>query len=198
MVLRPDPAQGNGRSHSPHPDPATALQTNHSHTPETVNTGNEQEFAPRWYAARVRSQRKGIREYLAARAIRSYEVSLIPSLLFVQCTEAELTQLSTEFERSIWFYRDTERKAPAAISDREMASFVIVTSAGSADIIALDISDPGFLQGDRVRVKDGPFKGAEGIIKRIKGDRRLIVEVHGVAVVATSFIHPGLLERVEE
>ena len=34
--------------------------------------------------------------------------------------------------------------------------------------------------------------------KRIKGDRRLIVSITGIACVATCFIHPSLLEPVPE
>lgn len=154
------------------------------------------EAAVHWYAARVHSRRTQVREYLARHAIRTYEVNLIPNLLFVRCTEAGVHGIAAEFPQCLWFYRDSIRKDAAPISDREMASFIIVTSAGTDDIIMLDYSDPGLLQGDRVRVKEGPFKGAEGIVKRIKGDRRLIVEVHGIAVVATCFIHPALLEKI--
>ena len=49
-----------------------------------------------------------------------------------------------------------------------------------------------------MRVTGGPFKGAEGHIKRIKRDRRLVVTIRGVVAVATTYIHPSLLRRVEE
>lgn len=42
-----------------------------------------------------------------------------------------------------------------------------------------------------MRVTEGPFKGAEGYIKRIKGNRRLIVSIEGVVAVATTYI-PGV------
>ena len=45
-------------------------------------------------------------------------------------------------------------------------------------------------------VTGGPFKGAEGHIKRIKRDRRLIVTIKGVVAVATAYIHPSLLRKV--
>ena len=56
---------------------------------------------------------------------------------------------------------------------------------------------PEYHTGDRVRVTDGIYKGAEGYIKRIKKDRKLIVSVTGVAVVAVSYIHPDFLEKVD-
>jgi transcription antitermination factor NusG len=46
-------------------------------------------------------------------------------------------------------------------------------------------------------VTDGPFKGAEGHIKRIKRDRRLIVSIDGVVAVATTYIHPKFLKKVD-
>ena len=39
---------------------------------------------------------------------------------------------------------------------------------------------------------------AEGVVKRIKGDRRLVVSITGIACVATCFIHPSLLEPIPE
>ena len=45
-------------------------------------------------------------------------------------------------------------------------------------------------------MKEGPLKGAEGYIKRIRRDRRLLVAIEGFVAVATSFIPPELLEKV--
>jgi hypothetical protein len=74
--------------------------------------------------------------------------------------------------------------------------FLFVCTAGEQGLTYLGDDRPEYHQGDRVRVIDGPFKGAEGHIKRIKKDRRLVVTVSGVAAVATSYIHPSLLEVV--
>ena len=45
-------------------------------------------------------------------------------------------------------------------------------------------------------VTDGPFKGAEGHIRRIKKDRRLVVTIAGVVAVATTYIHPSMLKKI--
>lgn len=45
---------------------------------------------------------------------------------------------------------------------------------------------------------DGPFKGAEGHIKRIKKDRRVVVAIGGVVAVAITYIHPKFLEKIAE
>ena len=49
-----------------------------------------------------------------------------------------------------------------------------------------------------MRVTDGVFKGAEGYVKRIKKDRRLVVSIRGVVAVATSYIPPQFLEILSE
>ena len=45
-------------------------------------------------------------------------------------------------------------------------------------------------------VTDGPFKGAEGCIHRIKGNRRLIVAIQGVCAVATAYIPQCFLRKI--
>ena len=48
-----------------------------------------------------------------------------------------------------------------------------------------------------MRVIDGIYKGAEGIVKRIRRDRKLLVAVNGVAIVAISHIPMQFLEKIE-
>ena len=73
----------------------------------------------------------------------------------------------------------------------------LVTSADAGRNVKYFGADaPEYHTGDRVRVIDGIYKGAEGYIKRIKKDRKLVVSVTGVAVVAVSYIHPDYLEKI--
>ena len=51
-------------------------------------------------------------------------------------------------------------------------------------------------EGDVVRVTEGLYKGATGIVKRIRKDRKLLVAISGVAVVAISHIPMCYLEKV--
>jgi transcription antitermination factor NusG len=57
---------------------------------------------------------------------------------------------------------------------------------------------PTYRKGQRVRVINGIYKGAEGYIKKIKSDRKLLVALNGVAVVAVSYIPSAYLESLEE
>lgn len=72
----------------------------------------------------------------------------------------------------------------------------MVMNLQNQEFIPLIIYNKEFLTGQRVRVLDGPLKGAEGVVKRLKGDRRLIVSISGVAAVATSYIPPSNLEKI--
>lgn len=109
-----------------------------------------------------------------------------------------MEELREGFQDRLFFYINLQTKQVRVIPDKEMEMFMIVTSAPNETIIPLDIQDQEFLQGQIVRVLDGPFKGAEGVIKRIKGDRRLLIQITGVGVIATSFIPPQYLEKVDE
>ena len=51
--------------------------------------------------------------------------------------------------------------------------------------------------GDKVEVLEGIFKGCKGEIMRVKGDRRLVVSIAGLVVVATAFIHPSLVRKID-
>ena len=53
-----------------------------------------------------------------------------------------------------------------------------------------------FRKGERVRVTGGIFEGVEGEFIRVKNDRRVVVSIRGVMAVATTFIHPSLIEPI--
>jgi len=126
------------------------------------------------------------------------EKQLIPSLLFIRCTEDWLLKFKQEHNEDFMYYSKAETHKPGAISDSEMRSFILVTSVDAGRNVKYFGADaPQYHTGDRVRVIDGIYKGAEGFIKRIKKDRKLVVSVTGVAVVAVSYIHPDFLEKID-
>ena len=88
------------------------------------------------------------------------------------------------------------KKIPLAIPEREMNIFMLVTSSGEKGLEYFDTDNPKFYQGDHVKVIDGTFKGAEGYICRIKKNHRLIITVHGVCAVATTYIPQAFLKKI--
>ncbi len=122
---------------------------------------------------------------------------VIGNLLFLRCEEEEVQRFVAERWQQLWLYRDAGVLRPAAIPDREMEVFRFVVTAGREGLTLLGDDRPEYHEGDRVVVTGGPFKGAEGHIKRIKRDRRLVVTIRGVVAVATTYIHPSLLRKAE-
>ena len=148
-----------------------------------------------WFAARLISGEAVIAKQLAIDGIHCYRTKYAPGILFLRCTSAYASGMITSFWGRIFFYLDPERKFPAPIPEKEMNNFILVTSVSNDLIILKDVT-ADFLKGDRVRVTGGLFQGAEGVIKRIKGDRRLIVSVDCLTAVATCFIRPEFLEKI--
>lgn len=128
---------------------------------------------------------------------------LVNSLLFVHCTDEQLVEVGAYLrERDAndnvrgYIYKNTD-KAYARISDKEMASFRLVVEQGSNGLeFFADDDISRYAAGDRVRVKEGPLSGAEGYIKRIRRDRRLLVVIEGIIAVATTYIPPQNLEKI--
>ena len=135
-----------------------------------------------WYAIKVYYNRVQplIAECKEARMEFFAPTDIIKSLLFVRCTEAEVLRLVAESDVKMWVYRNTEGTKTATILE------------------LLGDDKPEYHIGDRVVVTGSPFKGAEGHIKRIKRDRRLVVTIPGIVAVATTYIHPSLLSKVDE
>lgn len=150
-----------------------------------------------WYAARAIKRRSYIKETAVKRGIQIYVASQIPSLIFIRCSFKQMEEFFWEMHGILIFYRNLQTHQVRIIPDREMQMFILATSVPGEKVIPLSIQDPEFFQGQIVRVLEGPFKGTEGVIKRIKGDRRLLIQVTGVGAVATSFIPQRFLEAVD-
>ena len=135
----------------------------------------------------------------------------IQSLIFVRCSEHQLAKWRAdavfsgrfsvykhkEKRRRLYSEEMCERLVPAPIDEREMAVFILVTSASPDTYEILGPDDPKYHSGQLVRVTAGPFEGLEGRVRRIKKDRRLVITISGVVAVATVHIDPRLLEPVE-
>lgn len=153
-----------------------------------------------WYALRVFYNR--VQPLIADCREQGQEffapVEVLHSLLFIRCHETWLGNFLEEHRHETMVYRTLDKTRPAVIPDREMDIFRFVVTAGHQGLTLLGDDRPEYHLGDRVVVTDGPFKGAEGHIRRIKKDRRLVVTIPGVVAVATAYIHPSMLKKVDE
>ena len=126
-------------------------------------------------------------------------VTIVASLLFVRCPDESLPWIESILYDRGFIYKTADRKKPSVIPDRQMDMFRLITASGDENLeFFSDESITRYAQGDKVRVKAGPLKGAEGYIKRIRRDRRLLVAIEGFIAVATSYIPPQLLEKVSD
>lgn len=123
---------------------------------------------------------------------------VINSLMFFRSTVRRALEVQRQFMNKVILYtRQKElKKLPLAIPEREMDIFMLVTSSGEQGMEYFGEDNPKFYKGERVRVIDGKFKGAEGVICRIKKNRRLVVTVQGVCAVVTSYIPQAFLQRI--
>jgi transcription antitermination factor NusG len=152
-----------------------------------------------WYAAKVMYNRvQPIKERLETDGVGYFIPEIISSLVFFQASAEYLGHFEQDYFSRLWIYRDPLTHKPSPIPNREMEVFMFVCTAGKKGLTYLGDDKPEYHRGDLVRVTDGPFKGAEGHIVRIKKDRRLVVSLRGIAALATTYIHPDLLERVDE
>ena len=77
-----------------------------------------------------------------------------------------------------------------------MNDFITVASSLDEDLIYLtEISDK-LREGQMVKVKEGPFKGVEGRIVRIRKSRRILVELPDMLAVASTYIPAEELEII--
>ena len=153
-----------------------------------------------WYALKVRRSRlqRLIDDCREADIDFFAPSDIIATLLFMHCSEAELSRFVTGHRPDVWVYYNAEGTRAAVVRDSEMEVFRFVVTAGREGLELLGDDRPEYHEGDRVVVTGGPFKGAEGHIKRIKRDRRLVVTIRGVVAIATTYIHPSLLRKVGE
>jgi len=122
---------------------------------------------------------------------------VVNNLLFVKSTFEAIDsyrRFNADGER-IGFMRDTLSREPLIVRDAAMEMFMKVCSASALPIVMNE--KPDLKVGAHVRVKDGPFKGVEGHVVRIKKSRRILVEIPGVLWAATEFVSPELLEQID-
>jgi len=150
----------------------------------------------RWYALRAfRNRTQSLMTQVQEAGHRVYYSNCLSTIFFIHCPVEWLTEFKKSHLSDFMIYGDSEGK-PAPIRDREMESFIMVTSVSYGQDIEVLEPKPQYAVGEQVRVTDGIYKGATGIVKRIKKDRKLLVAINGVAVVAISHIPMQYLEKV--
>ena len=201
---------------------ATALPEAHgSHT--GVSVENAQSESKQWYVLRVSYGRaekaneilkaKGIETHLPLHTVykevdgkrKKQRVPMLPNFLFVHTSLSIIGLLlksSPDF-RFISFYYDhfntksDGKNPPLVVPANSMENFIKLTSIDDEHILLIDEINGTYKQGDYVRIIEGSFKGIEGRVAKITGQKRVIVELPGICSVATAYIPKAFLLQLE-
>ena len=167
-----------------------------------------------WYAIRVTFNREmKVKEDLDLRGIESFVPmkyvmgtrrgrrvkKLVPSshnLIFFHIEPSLMKEYKATTKLPIRYIMNPATKKPVVVPENEMNNFIAVAGTYEEQLVYITPKPGQFTRGDRVRILGGPFEGAEGVLQRVKGDSRVIVSVKGLVAVATTSIHPSLLEKI--
>ena len=121
-------------------------------------------------------------------------VPLIHGMIFIRTDKATSFSLINDHFLRIVYLKDIEGHHSLIIPDKQMEDFMFLldVSAKGVEVLNKDLKP-----GDRVRVIKGPLAGLEGELMRIRGHKRVVIRLSGVASIATSYVPGSCLERIK-
>ena len=196
--------------------PSTSEDTRNGVSVENVPAGNKQWFVLRVSYGRIDKAKtfveaKGLECYVPLRykevrkqgKKRIITEPLLPSFIFVHA-EAEQVEtllhdnkvvanesralLSYYFDHTVYRQDYPDRNPPLTIRDEAMKNFIRLTSVKNPHIIPVTSNSIQFKLGDNVVVTEGEFKGVHGMVARIAGQQRVVVELFDGCLVATAYV----------
>ena len=135
----------------------------------------------------VESQKDGETE------LRRMLVPAINNLIFVRSTQERLSELkrTNEVLEPLRYMMDRTAGIEyeiMTVSDQQMENFLRVARMTDESVMFLDESTIVGKEGKRVRIMGGVFEGVEGVIRRVKRCKRVVVEIEGVMSVAIAHV----------
>lgn len=187
----------------------------------TSPIANQRE-AVRWFPMRVTYGREVlIKEYLDTDAVDSFlpmreeyyadakgrprkrNVPAVRNLIFIHSSQKDITEMKMYKAHYQPLRYMTDRTVEGHIAriltipDQQMDQFIRVATAADKQATVHEWSDFFDKPGDRVRITGGDFKGVEGVIRRIKRNKHVVVELKGIAVAILTFVPPAWIEKIE-
>ena len=133
--------------------------------------------------------------------LRRELVPAINNLIFVRSTQERLSELkrTNEVLEPLRYMMDRTAGREYEIMtvlDRQMENFLRVARMTDESVMFLDESTIVGKEGKRVRIMGGAFEGVEGVIRRVKRCKRVVVEIEGVMSVAVAWVPAEWLKEV--
>ncbi len=135
---------------------------------------------------------------------KGHKIKLVPAihnLIFIHSSQQIITGLKmekSEFEPLRYMIKHHNHEAFEIIHvpDKQMNDFIRVSSIHDDSVFYLNPN--GFINkiGKRVRITGGPFKDVEGVVKRIKKNKSVVVQIEGIAAVAIAFVPANYLTLI--
>lgn len=134
--------------------------------------------------------------------LRRELVPAISNLIFVRSTQERITELkrTNEVLEPIRYMLDfTNGDGPVimTVGEREMENFMRVATKTDDSVMFLDENTIVGKEGKRVKIMGGAFEGVEGVIRRVKRCKRVVVELEGIASVAIAHVPVGWLKEMD-
>lgn len=135
---------------------------------------------------------------------RQVQRPAVRNLIFLHATQSRITELKmTKREMAAVRYMmrpsyDEKNNQVGndimTVPDKQMEDFIRVASIEDNRVFYVENLDFAGKPGQRVKVVEGDFAGVEGVIKRIKKNKCVVVQIEHVAAVAIAFIPSSFLE----
>ena len=166
-----------------------------------------------WYAAYTRPNREfAVRERLESLGVECFlpteeivretpfgrkkaVAPLIYGMIFIRTDKATSFSLINDHFLRIVYLKDPESRHSLVIPDKQMSDFRFVLDVAGSGV---EVLNKDLRAGDRVRVVKGPLAGLEGELIRVRGHKRVVIRIDGVASIATSYIPGSHLERINK
>lgn len=131
-------------------------------------------------------------------------VPAISNLIFIRSRQAELSFLKQTRRELLPLRYMISRPHEGGsgtiiiVPDGQMENFMRVASVTDDRVLFSDASTFVGKEGMRVLVTGGDFEGVTGVIRRVKGMKRVVVEIQGVAMVAIAFVPSAYLQPLPD
>ncbi len=128
----------------------------------------------------------------------------IHNLIFIHDSREHITLLKTtrrEFQPLRYItkhFAESTVDNILTVPEAQMRNFMRVASVQDDSVMFLDNSDYLNKVGRRVLITEGYFAGVEGVVKRIKKNKHVVVQLEGLAAVAVTYVPASCLRELDD